>query len=99
MKTPSMPTSSTRKEIMYSFTRSLMGRKLARMLIQVRSVVRTTRTRLMPSMPTVYSMPKAGIQGTLSTNVKPPMPGAAGSKDARSASERPKASSATPRAT
>ena len=56
---------------MYSFTRSLMGRKLARMLIQVSVVVSTTSTRLMPSMPTVYSMPKAGIQGTFSTKVKP----------------------------
>ncbi len=53
MKTPSMPTSRMRKEIMYSLTRSLMGRKLARMLIQVSSVVSTTSTRLMPSTPTV----------------------------------------------
>ncbi len=99
MKTPSMPTSRMRKAIMYSLTRSLIGRKLARMLIQVSSVVSTTSTRLMPSMPTVYSMPKAGIQGTLSTNVKPPTPVAAGSKEASSASERTKASSATASAT
>ena len=38
---------------MYSFTRVLMGPKVARMLIQVRSVVRTTSSRLMPSMPTL----------------------------------------------
>ncbi len=47
-----------------------MGPKLARMLIQVSSVVSTTSTRLMPSMPTVYSMPKAGIQGTFSTKLE-----------------------------
>ena len=52
---------------MYSFTRVLMGPKLARMLIQLSaSVVSTTSSRLMPSMPTWYLMPKNGIQGTTS---------------------------------
>ena len=43
---------------MYSFTRVVIGPKLARMLMVVSSVVRTTRTSEMPSTPTLYSMPK-----------------------------------------
>ena len=38
---------------MYSFTRVLMGLKLASRLIHVSVVVSTTSTRLMPSMPTL----------------------------------------------
>ena len=37
---------------MYSFTRSLMGLKLARMLTHVSVVVSSTSTREMPSTPT-----------------------------------------------
>ena len=36
---------------MYSFTRSWIGEKLARMLIHVSVVVSTTRIREMPSTP------------------------------------------------
>ena len=57
---------------MYSFTRSLIGPKLARMLIHERVVVSTTSTSERPSTPTLYWMPKAGIQSNCSTNWKPP---------------------------
>ena len=50
---------------MYSFTRSLIGEKLARMLIQVSVVVRTTSATDSPSTPSLYWMPKSGIQSTL----------------------------------
>ena len=33
------------------------------------NVVSKTRNRLMPSMPTIYSMPKAGIQGMRSIDL------------------------------
>ena len=56
---------------MYSFTRSLIGEKLARMVIQVRVVVSTTSARQMPSTPSLYWIPKSGIQSTSSTNWKP----------------------------
>ena len=56
---------------MYSFTRVLMGPNEARMLIDVRSVVSSTRTRLMPSTPTLYWMPKKLIQSTSCTSWKP----------------------------
>ena len=59
---------------MYSFTRSLIGPKLARMLIQVRVVVSTTRASEMPSTPSLYWMPKAGTQSACSTNWKPVAP-------------------------
>ena len=44
------------------------------MLIQVSSVVSTTSSRLMPSMPTWYLMPKNGIQDTFSWYWKPGSP-------------------------
>ncbi len=56
---------------MYSFTRSLIGPKLARMLIQDSVVVSTTSTTDSPSAPSLYWMPKAGIQSACSTNSKP----------------------------
>ena len=56
---------------MYSFTRVVIGPKLARMLIAVSSVVRSTSTSEMPSTPTLYSIPKKPIQGTSWTNWKP----------------------------
>ena len=52
---------------MYSFTRSLIGPKLARMEIQVRVVVRTTIATDSPSTPSLYWMPKRGIQSSCST--------------------------------
>ena len=55
---------------MYSFTRSLIGEKLARMEIQVSVVVRTTIATERPSTPTLYWMPKSGIQSSVSTNWK-----------------------------
>src|SRR5579885_3616757 len=45
------------------------------MLIQVRVVVRTRRTRESPSTPTLYWIPKAEIQGTASTYWNPGRPG------------------------
>ena len=56
---------------MYSFTRSWIGPNEARMLIHDRVVVRTTSTADRPSTPTLYWIPKAGIQSTVSTNEKP----------------------------
>ncbi len=56
---------------MYSFTRSLIGPKLARMLIPVSVVVSTTNASEMPSIPSLYWMPKAGTQSTCSRNWKP----------------------------
>jgi hypothetical protein len=70
-KTPTIPISRTRKEIMYSFTRSLIGPKLARMQIHVRVVDRTTSASEMPSIPSLYWMPNAGIQSATSTSWKP----------------------------
>ena len=53
---------------MYSLIRSLIGLNEARMLIQLRVVVRTTRISDSPSMPTLYWIPKTGIQSTASLN-------------------------------
>ena len=75
---------------MYSLTRSLMGRKLARMLIQVSSVVSTTSTSGCRRCRPCTRCRRRGSRGALSTKVKPPGR-RAGSKDASSASERPKA--------
>ena len=47
---------------MYSLIRVWIGVKLARMLIQVRVVVRTTSGSDSPSTPSLYWMPKIGIQ-------------------------------------
>ena len=65
---------------MYSLIRSLMGENEARMLIQVRVVVRTTRTSDSPSTPTLYWMPKTGIQLIASTSWNGRAAGAWGSK-------------------
>ena len=56
---------------MYSLIRVWIGAKLARMLIQVSVVVRTTRASESPSTPSLYWMPKAGIQSAVSTSWKP----------------------------
>ena len=56
---------------MYSLIRVWIGAKLARMLIQVRVVVRTTSASDSPSTPSLYWMPKSGIQSNSSTNWKP----------------------------
>ena len=45
------------------------------MAIQVRVVVRTTSAIDRPSAPTLYWMPKTGIQAYVSTNWKPTRPG------------------------
>ena len=50
---------------------ALIGPKLARMLIQVRVVVRTTSAIEMPSTPSLYWMPKVGTQSATSPNWKP----------------------------
>ena len=69
---------------MYSLTRSLIGPNEARTLIQVRVVVSTTSASEMPSMPSLYWMPKAGTQSAVSRNWKPAAPT---SKPASSSSE------------
>ena len=55
-----MPTSRMRKEIMYSFTRVLIGPEAGQDADPRQGVVSTTSSRLMPSMPTLYWMPKTG---------------------------------------
>ena len=60
---------------MYSLIRVWIGLKLARMEIEVRVVVRTTSAIDSPSAPSLYWMPKTGIQSTVSTNWKPSRPG------------------------
>ena len=47
---------------MYSLIRVWIGLNEARMAIQVRVVVRTTSATDSPSAPTLYWMPKIGIQ-------------------------------------
>jgi hypothetical protein len=74
-KTPINPTSRTRKEIMYSLIRVWMGLKLARIEIHDRVVVSTTSATARPSAPSLYWMPKIGIQSTISTYWKPGRPG------------------------
>ena len=49
---------------MYSLIRVWIGLKLARMEIHVRVVVRTTSATDSPSAPSLYWMPKIGIQST-----------------------------------
>ena len=80
---------------MYSLTRSRIGPNEARMLIQVRVVVSTTSTADRPSTPTLYWIPKTGIQSTVSTIEKP---GRAGSMPTSITSDRPKATSEVPSA-
>ena len=60
---------------MYSLIRIWIGRKLASREIHVRVVVRTTSATDRPSAPSLYWMPKSGIQGSVSTNWKPARPG------------------------
>ena len=57
---------------MYSLIRVRIGPKLARMLIQVSVVVRTTSAAERPSTPTLYWIPKAGIHVTASRNRRVP---------------------------
>ena len=80
---------------MYSFTRSWIGPKEARMLIHDSVVVRTTRTADRPSTPTLYWIPKTGIQSTVSLYEKP---GFVGSNWTSITSDSPKATSAVVRA-
>ena len=60
---------------MYSLIRVWIGAKLARMLIQVSVVVSTTRATDSPSTPSLYWIPKNGIQSTVVSNWKPSLPG------------------------
>ena len=53
---------------MYSLIRVWIGAKLARMLIQLRVVVRTTSASDSPSTPSLYWMPNSGIQLSVSTS-------------------------------
>ena len=52
---------------MYSLIRVWIGVKLARMQIHDRVVVSTTRAADSPSTPSLYWMPKIGIQSIAST--------------------------------
>ena len=56
---------------MYSLIRVWIGLKLARIEIHDSVVVRTTSATDSPSAPSLYWMPKIGIQSTVSTNWKP----------------------------
>ena len=80
---------------MYSFTRNLIGPKLARMLIQLSVVVRTTISTLRPSTPSLYWMPNDGIQSAASLNWKPAWVRA---KAASRINDRTHVASAVPRA-
>ena len=57
---------------MYSLIRVWIGAKLARMLIQLRVVVRTTSASDRPSTPSLYWMPKIGIQCDLLDELEEP---------------------------
>jgi hypothetical protein len=80
---------------MYSFTRVLMGPKLARIEIIVSNVVRSTNTNEMPSTPTLYWMPKKLIQSAAWMNWNP---SASLSKASASSSEMMSATADTSRA-
>ena len=82
---------------MYSLIRSLIGENEARMLIQLRVVVSTTRISDRPSTPTLYWIPNNGIQSTCSTSWKP-VRAVCGSKAIRRSSENPHATRLAPRA-
>ena len=67
---------------MYSLIRVWIGFQLARMAIHDRVVVSTTMATASPSAPSLYWMPKTGIQSTVSTYWKAasPVRGRAGSR-------------------
>ena len=56
---------------MYSLIRVWIGFQLARIEIHDSVVVRTTSSTARPSAPSLYWMPKIGIQSTVSTYWKP----------------------------
>jgi len=60
---------------MYSLIRVWIGVQLARIEIQVRVVVSTTNAADSPSTPSLYWMPKIGIQSTSTVYSKPGRPG------------------------
>ncbi len=68
-----MPVSRSSMKTRYSLTLSVTGHD-ARMAIGMSKVVSRTRNRLMPSTPTKYSIPKAGIHGMRSRNCIAPLP-------------------------
>ena len=75
---------------MYSFTRSWIGRKEARTLIARQQGGEDDQDRLMPSTPTLYWIPKDGIQAMSSMNWKPARAGdEAGEHDAATQPTRP----------
>ena len=80
---------------MYSLSRSLIGRNEARMLIQLRVVVRTTSRTDRPSTPTLYWIPKTGIQSWTSWYWKL---GSVGLKPISRSSDRPNEMKAKTRA-
>ena len=82
---------------MYSLIRVWIGAKLARMLIQLRVVVRTTSATDSPSAPSLYWMPKNGIQSAVTSNSKPRAAGQVGRRAGRA--RRPTSASANPSAT
>ena len=67
-KTPTIPVSRTSMAITNSFVRSSMACQAEASAIGMRSVVRSTRSRLMPSIPMWYDAPSDGIQATCSSN-------------------------------
>ncbi len=66
MNTPSISVSSTRKAIMYSFTRAVIASQLARMQSGMRKVVSSTKGSEMPSTPIWKVIGPS--QGLISTN-------------------------------
>ena len=60
---------------MYSLIRVWIGLKLARMAIQLSSVVSTTSATDSPSAPSLKLIPNAGIHGASTMNWKPGRPG------------------------
>ena len=82
---------------MYSLIRVWIGRQLARIEIQDSVVVSTTSAADSPSTPSLYWMPKIGIQSACSTywNVR----GRRRQVAARSTSETTQVASANPSAT
>ena len=90
-----MPVSNSSMKIRYSLTRSLTDQE-ARTASGMSNVVSRTRNRLRPSIPTMYWMPKAGIQGIRSTSCISPV---APSKRLKTLSDQRKASALASSAT
>ena len=83
---------------MYSLIRSLIGRNEARIEIHDSVVVRITRISERPSTPSLYWIPKTGIQLTVSTYWKNPLCSGPAANPTTSRSDTTQVRSAVPRA-